>query len=691
MSAPSLSPNPYKLLNSFEELDADLFFGRDLVADQVLARIIAHQLTVLHARSGTGKSSLLMARTIPELFLRCFIPVRTTPNPHPVLRVRERVLATLAPPPSAEQAWLERTWRECGKPGTVGELTDRARTLTAAADPEGHSTWTARFLRGGLTLEDFIDHLSALYAAGHGRPPSVAVDHGNLEVAELFDLLTDVARGHEALLSALPPESASLRRFFEAVYQQYGRHRARFRLVLIIDQFEEVFTSGGEWRRKWEFFEQLRQLWRPEAPAGRSASLPDGATAVDPEGGPPKDVSALLRFVFSLRSDYLADLEPLRAFADLDDATFHIPLLAPAEARLAVAGPPRESHGIEGLEPLAEHVVGRLTKEERFVDPPELQVVCFKLWDEWAKSGTREGAARELTATLERLGGPETIVDTFLTETLARGLGADTATAVDVLSDLITLGGTRNIRPTHELLRAPFQSTAKRRRVLRFLADRKFIREERRLGGDFVEIAHEFLVPPIRRLAGEWRDKLRSIEVGKSALARLSAAELKDGGRDRLEPLEWQTIDEQVGRFALPLWAFEAMLEASLRQHDVSARAAALWFERYRLALRIAAEREREGVAVEALRFSVNDGQAPPALGVEVSGEEPSAVESAGPPMALSLFEWRRLASMAPGVDFDRQSGRLVLSGLKVAVPGVDDALLRRCAEGWVASCKPNR
>jgi hypothetical protein len=62
-----LPPEPYKFLDYYTRDDAAIFFGRDLEADLLLSTILAHNLTVFYGRSGTGKTSLLLAKVAPQL------------------------------------------------------------------------------------------------------------------------------------------------------------------------------------------------------------------------------------------------------------------------------------------------------------------------------------------------------------------------------------------------------------------------------------------------------------------------------------------------------------------------------------------------------------------------------------------------------------------------------------------------
>ena len=52
---------PYVGLTAYTERDAAIFFGRDAERRVLISNLRASRLTLLYARSGTGKSSLLRA------------------------------------------------------------------------------------------------------------------------------------------------------------------------------------------------------------------------------------------------------------------------------------------------------------------------------------------------------------------------------------------------------------------------------------------------------------------------------------------------------------------------------------------------------------------------------------------------------------------------------------------------------
>lgn len=63
----SLPGAPFVGMRPFDHREQAVFFGRDRESNLLLDRILANRLTVLYARSGVGKSSLLRVRVIPEL------------------------------------------------------------------------------------------------------------------------------------------------------------------------------------------------------------------------------------------------------------------------------------------------------------------------------------------------------------------------------------------------------------------------------------------------------------------------------------------------------------------------------------------------------------------------------------------------------------------------------------------------
>ena len=73
---------PYPGLLSFTDRDADRFFGREDVVDDIVERLHAHPFLAVVGASGSGKSSVLRAGVAPRLG----IPDVITPGPSPSRR-----------------------------------------------------------------------------------------------------------------------------------------------------------------------------------------------------------------------------------------------------------------------------------------------------------------------------------------------------------------------------------------------------------------------------------------------------------------------------------------------------------------------------------------------------------------------------------------------------------------------------
>ncbi|GAB3646922.1 nSTAND1 domain-containing NTPase [Ramlibacter alkalitolerans] len=63
----TLPPRPYPGLRAFEQDEWTIFFGRERMTDEVVSRLVADRLLVIHGDSGCGKSSLLRAGVLPRL------------------------------------------------------------------------------------------------------------------------------------------------------------------------------------------------------------------------------------------------------------------------------------------------------------------------------------------------------------------------------------------------------------------------------------------------------------------------------------------------------------------------------------------------------------------------------------------------------------------------------------------------
>jgi hypothetical protein len=93
--------HPYKYLYAYELEDAPIFFGRDAATQALYRKVMSDRLTVLHARSGAGKTSLLNAGLSPRLIRAGHLPVYARCFDDPVLAVKRAIVPpSLGPWPS---------------------------------------------------------------------------------------------------------------------------------------------------------------------------------------------------------------------------------------------------------------------------------------------------------------------------------------------------------------------------------------------------------------------------------------------------------------------------------------------------------------------------------------------------------------------------------------------------------------
>ncbi|MFG2133196.1 XRE family transcriptional regulator [Streptomyces sp. NPDC048751] len=86
-------PPPYVGLRSFREEDAEWFFGRGQLVEELAERLERQRFVVVIGASGSGKSSLLRAGLVPHLRSPATMTVVLTPGPRPLEECAVRLAA----------------------------------------------------------------------------------------------------------------------------------------------------------------------------------------------------------------------------------------------------------------------------------------------------------------------------------------------------------------------------------------------------------------------------------------------------------------------------------------------------------------------------------------------------------------------------------------------------------------------
>lgn len=556
---------PYRGADFYGREHAHLFFGRQKDGNELACLALSHRLSLLHAASGAGKTSLLHAHLMPDLEDRGWIAVRALPQTHPQRALKVATLASMLPELGLELHAIDRTTAAVAPLAGGADLTllelkrlvrDIPRSSTAFVtllspyqpairDGAPCTPFFVRFLELSNGPQLLARHLFALDALSGARYWNAAT------VEDLTDALARVqVRELRHFFERQEPRHvrAELMRFFDEpglpldacyvrIQKLWGSHFRDFRLLLILDQFEELFTRYVDqkliasahdnglphYQRRVEYFQELGCLLG----AARSSSGLDA------------DSSPALHVLISMRDEHIARLDELEAdTGPLGIARYHLGRLNVAEAAAVIRRPAQIFEYDYDEEVFAEIKTSLPT--EGSIEPGHVQIVCERLWNE---------AGRALVAAHAVPGAsPANGARAVISHDVFKGLGAvtgifadhfgrvlasyedplDRFEILDLLEPLIAFGSRRNIVPTELLTNSLFRQKALRQALLETLRQKRIVRIEWRLGGEFAELTHEFLISPINvatakglRENPEWQ----LISSGLRSLLKLAQAQ----------------------------------------------------------------------------------------------------------------------------------------------------------------------
>jgi hypothetical protein len=270
--------------------------------------------------------------------------------------------------------------------------------------------------------------------------------------------------------------------------------------VLIVDQFEELFTLQDEQARG-EFLDQLGFLVRGVAPPGAGVSSSERLDAHAP----------LIRVVLCLREDYLGLLEEAADhIPEILDVRFRLAPLDVNAAEQAIVGPARVDAPDFATRPFTldrdavSSVLNFLSQRRaitaadarRYVDSFQLQLVCRRI--EQVAAARQAGSTSGLTITMKDIGGEAVLLDT---------LGDFYRDAVRALPDRRQRRLARRLCERHlispEGRRLSLEEGEIRRELglpqdtLRRLVESRVLRSDSRAESTYYELSHDALVRPI--------------------------------------------------------------------------------------------------------------------------------------------------------------------------------------------------
>jgi WD40 repeat protein/serine/threonine protein kinase len=397
--------------------------------------------------------------------------------------------------------------RYVGREREVSGLTGRLRNqpLLVVAGPSG--TGKSSFVRAGV--------IPALKRSGEPWE-ALILRPGRRPLAALADVLAQVApvTGADVPASVLPASASEV--LLGAFHTQPGlvgaRLRARcrqagggHRILLFVDQFEELYTLGADAAERAAFVACLE--------------------------GVADDASSSLRVILSLRSDFLYRMAEEDHF--LAEATRGLVFLRPMGhdgLRDALTRPLEASGYRFENEAMIEAMLGGL---ERTKSPlPLLQFTAMRLWD------ARDRASRRLTqASYDLSGGVAGALSAHANAVLSSLSSDDQRLCRAVLLQLCTPERTRAVVSLSELHAHAADSGAVEQ-VIRRLADARLVVVE--AGGEregtTVELCHESLIESWDKLQ-QW---LAESEQDAQFVARLHVAAQQWGTSEEAEGLLWR-------------------------------------------------------------------------------------------------------------------------------------------------------
>ena len=507
---PFLGPRPYSAADNL------LFFGRQLASRRLVERIDLRPLTILTSPSGIGKTSILRASVLPALEACGLSTVYFRPDPRSE-DGREIDAATsllnggladalgraLLPDRDFEAEAVAKVLRvgpqltfEAARQWFQAlPAADECRTslLTCPNDSIDRLPMLSRYLRGTMAFEAMSRQLSIFGVRGAGslkpdRPVSdlqaLLQDPGlprKLRLARAdvqaavrpFDKWgeSELVPPHDDVLGPLAHLCGIPARDQALLVRSDGRTGRSVRIVLILDQFEQLFT-----------------LSQPDTRARAMRVLAELLV-----------VGAPVHLVISLRKEWYADLtrelaQHLQTLEPAERTTFYLEPMTSAEAGEVMEQAPA-AVGSEAISPTQQTALWSGLQVDDTIDAVVLSIACHELFNRRRPGGTGLESA-EL----------ESLFRSYLTSAVAQiSDPTEHAEACDILGEIAGSGATRGFVTETRLLNAPLRDRKRRRKVLGELQRVFLIKADspRRNMDRVYDIMHERLLAPIRQLIEE--------------------------------------------------------------------------------------------------------------------------------------------------------------------------------------------
>jgi hypothetical protein len=326
-------------------------------------------------------------------------------------------------------------------------------------------------------------------------------------IATLFEAIHHAVR--DVGVDLVNGEETSAWRFFKTA-EFWSVNDELLRPVLILDQFEELFTLHGQETRR-EFFTHLAELMRGRSQKSKEREGGPSATEHLSHDDSPPDI----KIVVALREEFLANLQDMAAeIPNILQNRIRLGALTKEAARAAIVEPARLEDATFGTERFAYDVdaVNRIVTflarnrdanaigDNDEVEPVQLQLICQYLEELIRVRQCARKETGELRITEAVLGGDEQmqqILEGFYDRTIDSLRPRRWARKVRHLCEKLLISDSgRRLTKEQDELTGRYKIEPE---LLRQIVDARLLRAESWLGGTFYEVSHDRLVEPIRQ------------------------------------------------------------------------------------------------------------------------------------------------------------------------------------------------
>jgi tetratricopeptide (TPR) repeat protein len=380
---------------------------------------------------------------------------------------------------------------------------------------------TVLYGKSGLGKTSLLNAgLFPLLRANDFLPVYVRLDFANPDIGPIAQVAAAMKDNLSlyAIDGPYPTPADTLWGFFHDKTTEFWSRRNRVVTpVLVLDQFEEIFTLGQATPAAAEVVGELAALIENRPPERLREAIerdPDSAGHYD-------FAKEICKVVLTLREDFLPELESLqRQIPSIAGNRMRLTRMNGRQARDVIL---RSGAHLVGPG-VADEIIGFVTtSRERAgpisgeapdlvgldIEPALLSIVCREL-----NNKRRRAGKEQITEDLLEGGAQNEIVADFYKSSLA---GLDPRVETFIEDQLLTSGGYRDSRALADALTVPGVT----REAIDTLVARRLLRIEERFGTQWIELTHDLLTEVIR----QQRDARRELQEAESQRERAERAE----------------------------------------------------------------------------------------------------------------------------------------------------------------------